>query len=112
MSAAHRGSDVNGTYAGDPVNDVRDMPVTGRARYGPADEVVLGHPAARAAGLSSRFWNSSARPSWPLVTASSCWACRVSRKATVVWKNPQPSQMVSKAQSSLAGRVHQPLPSI
>ncbi len=30
----------------------------------------------------------------------------------VVLKKPQPSQMVSKAQPSLAGLVHQPLPSI
>jgi len=48
----------SGTYAGDPVKRLRDMPVIGGAREGPADGVVQGHPAARTAGLLSRFWNS------------------------------------------------------
>src|SRR6266705_3006450 len=47
--------------------------------------------------------NSCLRWSWCLVTASSCWACRVGRNSMPVWKNVQVSQMASKAQSSSAG---------
>jgi hypothetical protein len=64
------------------------------------------------AGQASSEANSCSRWSWWRAMASSCWACRVGRKAMLVWKKVQVSQIDSNAQSGSGGRVHQPLPSI
>ncbi len=55
-------------------------------------------PFSRSLRSLSKSW---ARWVWPLAWASSCWAWRVGRKAMVVWKKVQVSQMDSKAQSEV-----------